>query len=1089
MPEQRPTIAVQSVSAAELSGILKARAGLIVGPGIPFHSAVMGELVAHLADVFDVRMQDSYLSIGDIVLNAGASEDSLRAEVQKFFQSQTPDPQTSHVAHIRWTAVLSACLDNVFDEQFSREASRRALWQPATIVSDLRRPVPPRTVPVYKLLGSLANGDAAVSSPDLYTRSAIWPRICRAFADRLQGAPVVCLGMSALPGIFWQLFGVLTADPPSSPSAIVFLEDDPLSRDPAVLRMSTGRVRLYAAATEPGVLLSAVSAAEDKARQERLPFPVAGGADLSQLLYPYRELVSLVNTQVTSALGPNEVHQLHELLFEPSRPRWDAFVHDLDFRRDITSEALADLELLSQSPTQGSAACLIRGLAACGKTTVMKRLSLTLAKSGHIVLWLRPWFYQDTQAVLFDLFRKLRTGLPEDGPRPVVFMDDPLTFGTLTAHDVGVAADSVGVDFVLVASARSSDWETRDARDFVGRLQIMADFEVPDRLSEGEITRLPSYLQTLGVTAPGGAQTLVQGLSKTTARDLLATLYWSLPDTRKSITRSVKDEYFRLGDSAGLTKVVIGELHSNTGLLQDAYGLIAVSEHFRSPVPLEVLVAALDVPYSEWLDASGGESAAWGLFYSDSSDDGQTLSYHTRNAVVTEIIVRTLNAGELSHGGEFRSLRRLLAACTGSAPTYREFCVRVLVSTGIDSLEYDEGVELFDTAIAALPYADKTLVHHKGLWVKEKGGDPLKAIEVLNQALTTPNYPHASHFEADEHIYTSLAAASLNAMQLRVVSKDEGRRQVLAYLDRAQSRVFFNPNATHVEARLVKGLVDQAGPDDPDRNALLARALRSLDRALTLLRAAQSAPLTRVSVADDIAMLSKERDKLIGLAKPLAELQAEAQQLWDRHGRQDGFVLAARILYGQAIEADKGTTFFTAHSYCENVFETVRSKGVPHSRDLAEVALDIYYQWRIARRVPTSAGESIDWVRVKELATQIIRGTPTASDPLHEYLYGLALSHLGDWGQADAVFLALRRSGLPKPVLWARRDRFLGADGRPLLVQGTVRETGDQRYVYVESLKMDFRTDRGNLWPRSGEVAHVYIEFAFGGPTAVKTSA
>lgn len=907
----------RAVSAGDLSGILKTRVGLVLGPGAAYRPSIMGELMTHLADKFSIRAVDSYLTMGDEALDKGASEVQIRATVQGFFQQESPNADAMRLSTIRWTGVLSTCLDDRFDEAFVRETARHPLWQPVTVISDLRQSLPPRTVPIYRLLGSLAMDSAAISTADLYKRSASWPQVCRAFADRLQGAPVICLGMSALPAVFWQLLGVLTADPPTSPSSLIFVDDDPLLLDSQVMRLCRGRIRIFAATMDTRVLLSTVGVVEDRLQQERLPFPAPGTEDVSKVLYPYRELVSLVNANTESELAATEVHQLHQLLFEPSRPRWDAFVHDLDFRRDVTTEAMADIELLAQSPTTGSGACVIRGHSACGKTTVMKRLSFDLAKNGHVVLWLRPWFYQDTQAVLFDLFRKLRGALPPDVGRPVVFMDDPLTFGTLTAHDLEAAAEAASVDIILVASARTSDWQTRDARDFVGRIQIMSNLEIDDRLTEREIERLPSYLLKLGMAQTGDeARRIVASAAAAGTRDILATLYWALPDTRLSITRSIRDEYFRLGDSAGLTKVLLGALHTNTGLLQDAYGLIAVAEHLRSPVPLEVLVSALDVRYDEWLEAAGGGGAAWGLFYGDYSEQGQTLTYRTRNAIVTDTIVRTLNAGELSHGGEFQALRRLLASCTGTAPTYREFCVRVLVSTRIDALEYAEGVELFDTALAALPFPDRTLVHHKALWIKNKGNEPRRAIAVLNEALATPSYPHASHSEADEHIYTSLAATTLRAMQLGELPQDEGRRQVLSHLDRAQSRAFFNPNATHVEARLVQGLVEQTHADDPDRNALLTRALRSLDRALTLLRSAQSTPLTRVSVADNISMLETERGKLIGLAKPLAEVKADADRLWHANGRQDGFVLAARIMYGDAVQADRGTDFFEAHSYC-----------------------------------------------------------------------------------------------------------------------------------------------------------------------------
>ena len=62
------------------------------------------------------------------------------------------------------------------------------------------------------------------------------------------------------------------------------------------------------------------------------------------------------------------------------------------------------------------------------------RLSASWATSG---LWLRPWFYQDTQAVhLHRLIAEDPIGIGDSARRVVLFMDDPLTFGTITAQDV-----------------------------------------------------------------------------------------------------------------------------------------------------------------------------------------------------------------------------------------------------------------------------------------------------------------------------------------------------------------------------------------------------------------------------------------------------------------------------------------------------------------------------------------------------------------------------------------------------------------------------------------------------------------------------
>ena len=73
----------------------------------------------------------------------------------------------------------------------------------------------------------------------------------------------------------------------------------------------------------------------------------------------------------------------------------------------------------------------------------------------------------------------------------------------------------------------------------------------------------------------------------------------------------------------------------------------------------------------------------------------------------------------------------------GSQPAYRDFCLRTLVSNEqLDRLEYQEGLELYDLALESLPYPDRTLKHHKGLWIKNKGKDPILAAKVIEDALT-----------------------------------------------------------------------------------------------------------------------------------------------------------------------------------------------------------------------------------------------------------------------------------------------------------------------------------------------------------------
>ena len=104
-------------------------------------------------------------------------------------------------------------------------------------------------------------------------------------------------------------------------------------------------------------------------------------------------------------------------------------------------------------------------------------------------------------------------------------MDDPLTFGKSTAQDVVAAANAASVHIVLVASARTSDWQTRDEREFVGRLTVMSTVEVSDRLSAKELSELPDYLVKLGVASDrASAISMVGSSTASSSSDVLSTL-------------------------------------------------------------------------------------------------------------------------------------------------------------------------------------------------------------------------------------------------------------------------------------------------------------------------------------------------------------------------------------------------------------------------------------------------------------------------------------------------------------------------------------------------------------------------------------
>jgi hypothetical protein len=1078
----------------DLAPLVKKRIGLIIGPSATLNPSFLPDLNKHLRHALKVAASASnFLDTGEAFVLAGGDERAVQQAVRQFTVTQKPSPTIAQLAEARLNAVLSLSLDQYLETALQEHADKNPGQPKIAAVNDLRALAPPKSLPVFKLMGSSARDDFACTRVTYIERKAVWRTVIRTFADANRGAPVLCLGVTECDWLFFDLLGEMRADPVALPSPLLMLDTEPLARSPSTERL-LGPGRLLLVHGTAGELIRA--GYEARAASRRIAVPSGGGPAGLPALADRQDIVKIVNLVTQSAIAPSEQARLLSILFSPSLPAWDPFVHNLDFVRDVTPELLLECKEASLSGPGDSAIALL-GAASCGKTTVLKRAALELAKQGETVLWLKPWDQPDGRRTLADFFKALATVLGRGARKTFLFVDDPPALGAVTVVDALAAADQAGLELVVVAAIRNSDWDGRDQGyrgRILGPVPPRAQISVPNRFTSGELATFPAYLVKLNAAAHlPDAEKMTNEAAQRNASDILATLRWLLPDTRSHITDSVREEYFRLGDLAGLSKVIIGKTESTSELLQRAYRMVAVAESFRQPLPLEVLVSALRVDYSEWLAVHGAQDGVFGLLYmaedesTDGDDGDETLLYRTRNSVVADIIVSTVNGGTMSHGGELAVLRSLLTACSGTRPVYREFCVRILTRLEhYEWLEFGEGLQLFEAAMSALPFQDRTLVHQKAIWIRKRGRDPLTAITVMKEALGTANYPSAPRAETDEHIYTSLARATLDAMELLRLDFDTGKAQVMSYLAKARSSTFFNPSAAHVQASLVLTLSDTL-----DRTAaadyyqLLNTALADVDRTLVMLRAPRA--YRPEADQEDRQMLTVARMQLLSKVVYSKDLVQEADQLWTEHQSQDGFVYVARHMLQRAgREKDSGAEFKAAFDYVQDKLAAVTAAQAVPSAGLHEVALHIYYRWRVQR--DGKLGGPVDWEILKHYAGELLKSPRSAQDALYLYLEGLALAHLGQWGEAQACFSVLRRQSMPNTILHATRDSLLDANGNIRTVQGTVRRTGETVFISCDDPATAIRADRKSQWPDDGTIVHVRIDFSFAGPTAVRVS-
>jgi hypothetical protein len=1072
---------MEEITTEEIGPLLRGRMGLIIGPGMTKFPGCLRELRDAIAEKGGVSPEGTLFTVSDSLLDAAVREEELVGWIREKVNAQKKSSVLTHLVQNRWAAVLSAAIDPHFEDGYRQHVERKKpAWPRIAAMADPSAPHPSDCIPSLKLLGAVYQDDFAYSTATYLTFQARWRVAVRTFIDLVKANPVLCVGLDECPDVLHHLLREFLADRTASPARLVFLSDDPIRHDRTLLQLARQGLRLMCVRGTAGDVCRAATSAVRAGFTPPIPFPQDPDDEFAPLR-KFRDLATVVNEHVEPTLKAKEITQLLDLLFAPSIPRWDAQAHGLDFPRTQTATIYARVCSLVSSAREDGAALAVIGPAASGKTMLLKRLSLDLARAGNVVLWLTPWAIPDRGRVLNHIFDVIAGASAAKGKRIVVVIDDPVGCGALT-REVTAAAKSAEVSYFLLTAVRTTDWLTWDRGLVTGNAADVEQAELHDDLDEAEWAALPEYLTRLGIARDASdAVAQIDAQKRRGITDTLSVLYFLLPHTRGTIAGSVRQEYSRLDDPRGLRQFLIGGIEASSGLLKKAYEFVAVANHYRANLPMEVLVAALRVDYQSWVDATPARSAAWGFLYPIESEELQTVVYRTRNEVVTSLVVEMLNGGHLGHSGELPIMRALLEACgRGSNPAYLDFCRRVLVPYDkLRTLSYEEGLQLYETAATSLRYPDRTLLHHHGLWIKNQGKDPIKAITVLTKALDCPPSPQSTSYEADEHIHNSLAAANLDAIKKGRLAAEDGKGRILGHVAKARSADFFNAQSVHVEANLIAELIDQIPSGQPaDLLSLLNRAVSDIDRTLlTLNGLAKESP----RYVRDIEMLQDKKAQLLQKVNTVEELEALAEQVWGQFRSQEGFVLVVRKMF--ALAMDKGKKFDRPFVYAQRKIGEVETAGETPSPALVGVAAEVYYSWQM-QRVKFGAAGGINWRLLADYTSTLLAGTDLAQEPFYRYLNGLSLAHLDDWPEATAAFAQLRKGGLPRHVTWARQDQLRDDEGNVRVVQGTVKEVGDRRYLFVEQLQRDFYASRTGRWPRPGQIAFATIDFTYSGPTA-----
>jgi hypothetical protein len=1078
--------------------LLPRRPALLIGTGATIAAGALEHAIRGASDSVKVsRPLDANNTFNDYpsLIDALRAEDPAKAQklenaIRTRLRQLPPSVELQHLARAGWSACISLTQDLLFEGALRDYLDSIPSSRTVTIVDHPKVQPPQRTVPIYKLFGNLDNSEEGhnlvLAGSDVTLRQQYWPMLLKTLPDHVRDAPMFCIGTASSTAFVQKVLGTLLAMPKPSVASVMLLRYDPILKDPTV-RALLQHFKWHEVDASLKEFCGAVADLKPAQRALELGFSNSDPRRrFIELFERYSAIVSVVPTSLPQHFEPaKHMNSLVDALFRPTSIDWAPYLCSLDLRRTVSVELKAAAErALDNSRPRALQNIVVLGEAGVGKTTLTKRVACDLTADGVIVLWCRRtlsgnWLRQFRELAneLSQQSRKNESGQH----RFLIVCDDPWAL-RMDANELMNCFDRFSGILAFLFCFRNSDYFTSDSPASSSPPPPTQEIEVPYELNAEELESLASMLVKIGASPNVTAATsAVSNVPSPHAKDILCSLWYLVPETKGQLTQSLEDQYRRLDVASESISSLAHHAATASHVARRAYELVTVTSNLNIDLPVEIVVRALHIDYSEWLDMASNGRPLWGLLYDAKNEDETTIVYRTRNEVVTQVLLDLVNGG-VGHAGEFRILKELLAACDGGSPVYRNFVMDVLVRGRYKLakiLSYEQGIELFDIAEKALPYQDRVLVHHKGIWMTQVGREHRSAYSQFEKALEAATYPGADRDAPAEHIHTSMAAAVAQLVKSGSQERETGVELVRGHLRQANSPTFFNPHTSHVVASLLFDLAKQGGVIQQDKISLgaMCEALEEIERAMQMI-GAHGRSLFRYT--KDIHMLDDLKAEMVGSMPDLSLMKDTASDMYSNTRSQAGFEAVSRRMLADAAIQAKGKSFNSVQDYLLECARAIDEQGQELSVEMRAVRVDLLIRWRIQR--PSGA---IDWAQLRQDLEKILATNKYRESLVRKFYLGVALFHLADVGSANATFAELRRSVSPALRPNDLRCLFLGKEGRARRVQCTIEKGQGRFYATVPELCIDIpvRSPPSDAGP--GATTHCYVGFSFNGATAL----
>jgi len=985
------------------------------------------------------------------------------------------DGQLESLAEGYWSSVIYLRHDSIFPEKFSNSVRNRggSLFVDNIFPSLSIGTHKPQSIPIYRLLSpaALLKGQCKLcfTTKVFHELKIQWPRLLDGIPDISYDAPMILCGFDKASRELTELFAALSSIRKFKPTKIFLpasLQNNE-SDELLLLTKTMAETEYYSLNAKELVTASGKSTL----RSHTLPIQSL------QTFLPFAEELddSALNIFNAERVLPEDnpgrfsestyLEAGMEALVSPEGSGWLPYVMELDCARTIASEIQDFLVKPIKDETCSVKNIRLVGQAGCGKTTTMKRLAYNLAQCQCIVYWVvGEVTYEELRLAGRYL---IHNAAQYPDPRVFLFCDSP-SVKQNSIHEIASAMTEFPKGSSLICSSRVSDVEiSKAAEDDANPYKLFRTVEIPEKFDSDEIDNLVALLDRLNVyTSTDEARKEVFRVADQNASDVLCSLWYLVPSTRKSLTQSIENEYLRLAQTEELVQSFF-ETHLEKPVTR-TYELAAVCSELQIGLPLEILVSAMGFSYTEWIEVAQSNDNVWGLLYEKPNHDKDSTIFFTRNHVVTSRIISILNGGA-GYGGTFRRLCDLLAACDGSSEVYSAFAKSILVKNRDyieDRLSPEQGKELFEIALHSLRRKSQRIEHHYALWVRKKCRESVAAYQILKDLLDAK---FEDQEENEEHIRTSIAATIVDRVSSGNLDPDVGFVELKHQLDEVYKIAPISPHADHVFANHYIKLANLAGTD-------VNTAVRSLLTSIEIL----DLSIEKINSCNNFR---PEYDRLLGLRAAALEKIVDSGLTLDEY---EGILepplyseLSCRLKYLEALRVNKGSAYNEAIEYAELMMSNSHFTARTRFR-IVEIAIHTFLDWKIHNR-----HGPIDWEKLLHLLSEACQNSQEELPFIYLFWEAVAEFHLQNYPQSSVIFRRLRRMNLDYKSSRVVRFQLMGKEGFPKKITYDIETT--KGLLLASFPEIDYTLNRVSEKFAGTSNGQCYISFSLQGPMMTKS--